>query len=143
MQIYADVTGRRFSVAASPQAPALGAAMFAAVAAGPELGGYASVVEASERMARPNTRAFDPVPESHAVYSELYGEYVRLHDRFGREPGSVVKRLRQIQQHARGGGNGADALSSTLRLEACGQSQRTEGSSRCPDRPARVFSQDS
>ena len=36
MQIYADVTGREFSVAASAQTPALGAAMFGAVAAGAE-----------------------------------------------------------------------------------------------------------
>ena len=34
MQIYADVTGREFRVAASAQAPALGSAMFGAVAAG-------------------------------------------------------------------------------------------------------------
>ena len=34
MQIYADVTGREIAVAASQQAPALGAAMFGAVAAG-------------------------------------------------------------------------------------------------------------
>ena len=34
MQIFADVTGREFAVAASKQAPALGSAMFGAVAAG-------------------------------------------------------------------------------------------------------------
>lgn len=39
MQIYADVTGREIKVAASTQTPALGAAMFAAVAAGAEAGG--------------------------------------------------------------------------------------------------------
>jgi L-ribulokinase len=97
MQIYADVTGREFSVAASSQTPALGAAIFAAVAAGSGLGGYASVVEASRRMASASTRSFHPVPESHAVYSELHAEYVRLHDWFGRDAGSVMKRLRRIQ----------------------------------------------
>jgi L-ribulokinase len=34
MQIYTDVIGQEFKVAASTQTPALGAAMFAAVAAG-------------------------------------------------------------------------------------------------------------
>jgi L-ribulokinase len=42
VQIYADVTGRTFRIAASAQMPALGSAMFAAVAAGPEAGGYAT-----------------------------------------------------------------------------------------------------
>jgi L-ribulokinase len=101
MQIYADVTGREFAVAASEQTPALGAALFAAVAAGPELGGHASVAEASRRMARLSPRVFEPVDEHHAVYSELYREYVRLHDLLGRDPDSVMKRLRAIRQRSR------------------------------------------
>src|SRR5690606_2005771 len=40
MQIYADVTNREIFVADSKQTPALGAAMFAAVAAGKQAGGY-------------------------------------------------------------------------------------------------------
>ena len=40
MQIYADVTGREFKVSASKQTPALGSAMFGAVAAGKARGGY-------------------------------------------------------------------------------------------------------
>ncbi|WP_258235048.1 FGGY-family carbohydrate kinase, partial [Paenibacillus agaridevorans] len=47
MQIYADVTNREIKVAASKQTPALGAAMFGAVAAGKERGGYDSIVEAA------------------------------------------------------------------------------------------------
>jgi L-ribulokinase len=101
MQIYADVTGREFSVAASTQVPALGAAIFAAVAAGPESGGYASIVEASKRMAPPELRRFRPVAEHHAVYSELYREYSRLHDAFGRDDDSVVKQLWRIRRAAR------------------------------------------
>ena len=46
MQIYADVLGRPIDVAASQNAPALGAAMFGAVAGG----AYRSIGEASERM---------------------------------------------------------------------------------------------
>jgi L-ribulokinase len=103
MQIYADVTGREFAVAASEQTPALGAAMFAAVAAGPELGGYASIDEASQHMARLSSRVFEPVDEHHAVYSELHREYVRLHDLFGRDPDSVIKRLRGIRRRSREG----------------------------------------
>jgi L-ribulokinase len=100
MQIYADVTGRDFAVAASSQTPALGAAMFAAVAAGPELGGHASVVDASRRMAHLAPRVFRPVDAHHAVYSELYREYERLHDLLGRDEESVMKTLRRIRRAA-------------------------------------------
>ena len=100
MQIYADVTGREFSVAGSSQTPALGAAMFAAVAAGPERGGYASIVDASLRMAHLAPRAFRPDEAHHAIYSELYREYVRLHDLFGRDRESVMKALRRIRRPA-------------------------------------------
>jgi ribulose kinase len=41
------------------------------------------------------------VDEHHAVYSELYREYVRLHDLLGRDPDSVMKRLRAIRQRSR------------------------------------------
>ena len=47
MQIYADVTGRPFKLSGSDQTPALGSAMFGAVAAGADAGGYASIEDAS------------------------------------------------------------------------------------------------
>ena len=50
MQIFADVLGREISVAASQQAPALGAAMWGAVAAGAAAGGHATITDASRRM---------------------------------------------------------------------------------------------
>ncbi len=50
MQIYADVTGRPMKVSRSEQTPALGAAIFGAVAAGKDLGGYATVEEAQRTM---------------------------------------------------------------------------------------------
>ncbi len=101
MQIYADVTGREITVASSTQAPALGAALFAAVAAGPAAGGYATVEEATARMASVSPRSFEPVDDHHAVYDELYREYMRLHDLFGRDPESVMKRLRRIRGRSR------------------------------------------
>jgi L-ribulokinase len=96
MQIYADVTGREISIAASTQAPAFGSALFGAVAAGAANGGYDSIVEASSRMSAPELRRFQPSPDHHAIYTELYTEYLRLHDLFGRDEESVVKRLWQI-----------------------------------------------
>ena len=97
MQIYADVTGREFTVAASRQAPALGSAMFGAVAAGAALGGYDSIVDASRHMAHLGDETYRPIAGHHAVYEELYREYVRLHDLFGRGGDDVMRNLKTIQ----------------------------------------------
>jgi L-ribulokinase len=97
MQIFADVTGRTFAVAASKQTPALGSAMFGAVAAGAAAGGYDSIVEASRRMAEPSDEAFVPDPDRHAAYEPLYREYLRLHDLFGRDGNDVMRQLNRIQ----------------------------------------------
>ncbi|MEX2462326.1 MAG: ribulokinase [Paenibacillaceae bacterium] len=98
MQIYADVTNREIKIADSTQTPALGAAMFGAVAAGAEQGGFASVVEAAEQMARVRAETFKPIPENVAVYEKLYEEYSKLHDYFGRGENDVMKRLKAIKE---------------------------------------------
>lgn len=98
MQIYADVTNREIKVAASRQTPAVGAAMFAAVAAGAEAGGYDSIVEAAKKMARVREESFKPIPENAAIYDRLYKEYTELHDYFGRGGNDVMKRLKQLKE---------------------------------------------
>ncbi len=100
MQIYADVTGREFAVAASSQAPALGSAMFGAVAAGAARGGYDSIVEASRRMAHLGPEVYRPDARHHALYDRLFREYVRLHDLFGRGGDEVMRTLKSIQRDA-------------------------------------------
>jgi L-ribulokinase len=100
MQIYADVTGRRIAVAGSKQAPALGAAMFGAVAAGAALGGYDSIVDASRRMGHPSDTSYEPNPAHQATYDALYREYRRLHDLFGRHGDDVMRNLKRIQHEA-------------------------------------------
>ena len=62
MQIYADVTKREISVAASPQTPALGSAMFAAVAAGAAAGGYDRIEDAAAAHGAPARRALPSGP---------------------------------------------------------------------------------
>jgi len=94
MQIYADVTNREMKVAASKHTSAVGAAMFAAVAAGQERGGYESVVDAAVHMARIQEETYKPNPEHAAVYGSLYEEYTILHDYFGRGRNDVMKRLK-------------------------------------------------
>lgn len=97
MQIYADVTGREIKIADSVQTAALGAAMFGAVAAGSAAGGYDSIVEAADHMARVRKETFKPIPAHTEVYEQLYREYVALHDYFGRGGNDVMKRLKAIR----------------------------------------------
>ncbi|SDW68790.1 ribulokinase [Paenibacillus sp. CF384] len=100
MQIYADVTNREIKIAASKQTPALGAAMFGAVAAGASKGGYDSVVDAAAAMARVRKETFKPIPANVAVYEKLYAEYNLLHDYYGRGANDVMKRLKAIKEEA-------------------------------------------
>ncbi len=83
MRIYADVTGRTMRVSRSSQTCALGAAIFGAVAAGPEAGGYATAEEAQAAMTGVKDVKYEPIPENQAVYAELYALYRRVHDSFG------------------------------------------------------------
>jgi L-ribulokinase len=100
MQTYADVTRREISVAASPQTPALGSAMFAALAAGAAAGGYDSIEDAAARRAQLRDERYVPDPVAAAVYDELYAEYRILHDYFGRGGNDAMKRLRAIRDRA-------------------------------------------
>lgn len=106
MQIYADVTGREFRLAASGQTPALGSAMFGAVAAGSARGGYHSILDAATKMARLKKETFTPNPAAQRVYDQLYGEYRMLHDYFGHNTSDgtatndVMKHLKQIRADA-------------------------------------------
>ncbi|MFW5986053.1 MAG: ribulokinase [Halanaerobiales bacterium] len=98
MQIYADITGKSIKIAASEQTPALGAAMFGAVTAGKENGGYDNIDEASEHMAHLRDEEYHPLPENEEIYQKIYKEYERLHDYFGRGENDVMKRLKEIKQ---------------------------------------------
>jgi L-ribulokinase len=94
MQIFADVTGRELAVARSRQAPALGAAMWGAVAAGT----FDSIATAATRMAHLGDVRYVPRPEHRRAYDTLYGEYVWLHDLFGRGGDDVMRNLKRLQR---------------------------------------------
>jgi L-ribulokinase len=96
MQIYADVTRRPLSVIGSDQGPALGSAIHAAVAAG----AYPDVPAAADAMGRINSDVYQPDSARADVYDELYAEYVRLHDYFGRGENKAMYRLRAIRDRA-------------------------------------------
>ena len=101
MQIYADVTRRPLSVIGSEQGPALGSAIHAAVAAG----AYPDASAAASAMGRVNRDVYRPDGAHSDVYDELYAEYVRLHDYFGRGANEVMYRLRAIRDRVQEGGS--------------------------------------
>ena len=76
--------------------------MWGAVAAGPAAGGHATIAAASRRMARLSETRFRPLPEHRDAYDALYGEYVRLHDLFGRGGDDVMRRLKGLRSAAAG-----------------------------------------
>jgi L-ribulokinase len=100
MQIYADVLRRPVAVATSDQAPAVGSAIHAAVAAGL----YADVAAASAVMGRADQAAYVPDPARADVYDELFAEYRTLHDYFSGRPqwagNDVLHRLRNRRNEA-------------------------------------------
>ncbi len=100
MQIYSDVTNREIRISASAQTPALGSAMFGAVAAGKDRGGYNSIVDAAKEMARLKDVVYRPIAENVEMYNKLYDEYKILHDYFGRGVNDAMKRLKDIRREA-------------------------------------------
>ncbi|MDO7345800.1 ribulokinase [Bacillus stercoris] len=96
MQIYADVTNMDIKISGSPQAPALGSAIFGALAAGKEKGGYDDIKDAAANMGKLKDISYTPNAEKAAVYEKLYAEYKELVHYFGKE-NHVMKRLKTIK----------------------------------------------
>jgi L-ribulokinase len=96
MQVYADVTRRPLSLISSAQGPALGSAIHAAVAAG----AYRDIQAAAGAMGGRRPAVYLPDPASADVYDQLFAEYLRLHEHFGRGPGLAMHRLRAIRGQA-------------------------------------------
>lgn len=74
MQVMSDVLGVPISVCRSDQACALGASIFAAVAAGL----YPTIEAAQQAMASGCAKEYRPDPTNHAKYEELYRDYLDL-----------------------------------------------------------------
>lgn len=101
MQIYADVLRMPVRIAGSPQGPALGSAIFGAVAAGRAAGGYDDIFEAARHMGKLRDAVYRPNRRHAALYDRLYGEYSSLHDYFGRGANDVMKRLKRLKKEVR------------------------------------------
>ena len=106
MQIYADIFERPIKVSRSSQTCALGAAMFGAVVAGKERGGYKSTEEAIEHMSGVKPTVYYPDKERSRVYRRIFKLYQQLHEIFGTEQYSgnlhhVMKELLTIKKETK------------------------------------------
>lgn len=97
MQIYADVIGIPVKIAGTSQGPAFGSAMFGAVAASKEKGGFDDIITAARQLGKVKDVVYMPNPANKAVYDKLFAEYDILHDYFGRGANDVMKRLKAIK----------------------------------------------
>jgi L-ribulokinase len=105
MQIYADIAGRPMKISRSEQTPALGAAVFAAVAAGAKNGGHDSVTSAQKAMVGIG-KEYLPKPDNHRTYKKLYSLYRQMHDAYGTQQWSgrmfnIMKELLDIRDEVR------------------------------------------
>ena len=79
MQIYSNIFQRPVKIAGTEQTCAVGAAIFAACAAGKDLG------ELQKSMIKECSKEYLPQAAESLTYSKLYGLYSEIHDAFGVE----------------------------------------------------------
>lgn len=95
MQVYADVLRLPIHVVESDQAPALGSAMHAAVAAG----AFPDIVAAAQAMGSVHRDAWQPDTARADTYDRLYAIYRDLHDHFAAHR-EIMHGLRAIRREA-------------------------------------------
>ena len=98
MQLLADTSGRPVVVPASTLIPARGAALFGAVAAGREAGGFGDIMEAIEALSPGVGATYEPDPKAVAIYEDVYRLYRELHDSLGREHVELLHTLKRIRE---------------------------------------------
>ena len=97
MQIISDVTNLPVRTSKNVPAPAVGACILAATAAG----AYDTVYEAMAHMHCLDEGMYYPDAQRVEAYEKLYAEYRTLSDYLGRGANPVMKKLRAIAQRAR------------------------------------------
>ncbi len=81
VEVYADVLGLDIEIHPSTQGPAVGAAVLGMIAAGPQISGFRTVIEAAKAMASVRDGEQDIVrarPDRTELYNPLYQNYRRL-----------------------------------------------------------------
>ncbi len=93
LQIYADVLNTEIKIADSEHTSALGAALFASVAAK----GHKDVATATKNMAKVKETTIKPIAENVKIYDKIYQEFKMLHDYFGQGTNDIMKRLKRLK----------------------------------------------
>ena len=96
MQVYADVLDKVLRVSSSDQTAAMGAAIYAALSAGEQAGGYDAYPEAVRRMGSPSDQVFKPDQSVCLRYNQLYGLYCSFSKVMGREQRTLMHQLRNF-----------------------------------------------
>lgn len=93
LQIYADILNKPIHVSDSDYAPAIGAAILGAVAAGE----YERVGDAVAKMKQPLLKTIKPNPINVVQYDQLFHIYEELHHYFGIQNEKLMKKLVKCQ----------------------------------------------
>ena len=97
MQLYADILNMPVEVIDEECGPALGSAIFAAVAAGKAAGGYETMAKAIQAMKSKRMKYYFPDSASASVYNRLYDHYCTLYELFGH--GNIMRDLTKLRRH--------------------------------------------
>ncbi len=97
LQLTADIIGRKVLAAPIKHASAVGAAIYAAAAAGPRVGGYGSLADAISRMGTTDRVTYRPRTDTQRVYEHFYQDYLELARYFGEGGTDVMRRLRGVR----------------------------------------------
>lgn len=100
MQLFSDILGRPIHVTDSDQTASLGSAIFAAVAAGEQTGGYNNIFDAIEKMKSKDKSVYNPQKENEKTYNLLYAQYRTLHDYFGKTNGETMFLLKELRTNS-------------------------------------------
>src|SRR3989454_434514 len=97
LQLTADIIGREVLASPVQHASAVGAAIYAAAAAGGSAGGYLDLRAAIRRMGGTERTAYRPRPAEQRLYESLYRDYLDLARHFGEGGTTLMKRLRRLR----------------------------------------------
>src|SRR2546426_11811596 len=97
LQLTADIIGREVLASPVQHASAVGAAIYAAAAAGEAAGGSVDLRAAIRRIGGTERAADRPRPAEQRLYQSLYRDYLDLARHFGEGGTTLMKRLRRLR----------------------------------------------